>query len=65
MEDDMKNVISRKTTWRRLATLLWLTALVASFGTLTLRQLVAQAPSQKTFDSAGEAVVAMVLAAKA
>ena len=61
----MKNVISRKTTWRRLATLFWLTALVASFGTLTLRQLVAQAPSQKTFNSAGEAVVAMVLAAKA
>src|SRR5262245_2986719 len=65
MEVEMKNVLSRKGLGRRLSTLFWLTALVASFSPLTIRQLVAQQPSQRTFESPGEAAQAMVLAAKA
>jgi hypothetical protein len=65
MEDHMKNSISTDTRRRRLATLFWLTVLVASFTTLTVRQLAAQQPSQRTFDSPGKAVQAMVLAIQA
>jgi hypothetical protein len=65
MEDEMKKVMSRETASRRLATLFWLTVFVAAFASVAVRQLAAQQPSQKTFDSPGKAALAMFLAAKA
>jgi hypothetical protein len=65
MEDEMKKLINRETVGWRSATLFWLTAFVVLFTSLTIRQLAAQQPSQRTFDSPGQAVVAMVTAAKA
>jgi hypothetical protein len=65
MEDKMKKLMSRETAGRRLATLFWLTVLIAAFTSVAVRQLAAQQPSQKTFDSPGKAALAMYLAAKA
>src|SRR5262245_17436391 len=61
----MKNDSSNKITGGRLAMLFLLTALVASFALLPIQQLAAQAPSQRTFKSPGEAAMAMFTAAKA
>src|SRR5215468_2252896 len=65
MEDHMKNGISRDKRGKRLGTLFWLTVFVASVTTLTIPQLAAQQPSQKTFDSPGKAAQAMILALQA
>src|SRR5262245_62404678 len=65
MEDHMNNGIRSDIQWSRLATLFCLAVLVASFTSLTIRQLAAQQPSQRTFDSPGKAIQAMVLALKA
>jgi glycerol-3-phosphate cytidylyltransferase-like family protein len=64
MEDEMKNFISRTTLERRLATLFWVTAFVASFTLLTVPQLAAQQTSQKTFQSPGHAANALYTAVK-
>lgn len=61
----MNNRIRRDIPWKRPATLFWLAVLVVSLTSLTIRQLAAQQPSQRTFDSPGKAVQAMVLALKA
>src|SRR5262245_6405298 len=63
MEGHMNSNENNEIIGRRLATLLWLAVLVASITSLTIRQLAAQT-SQRTFDSPGKAVQAMVLAAK-
>src|SRR5262245_16271729 len=65
MEDHMNNRIRRDIPWKRPATLFWLAVLVVSLTSLTIRQLAAQQPSQRAFDSPGKAVQAMVLALKA
>jgi len=62
MEDHMNNRIRRNNLGGRLATLFWLAALVASFTLLTVHQVAAQQPSQRTFDSPGKAVQAMIRA---
>src|SRR5262245_51876462 len=61
----MKNYIGRKTLGRRLATLFWVTAFVASLSVFTAPQLVAQQSSQKTFASPGQAANALYVAVKA
>jgi len=60
MEDQMNNGIRSHILGRRLATLFSLAALVAAFTLAAVHQVAAQQPSQRTFDSPGKAVLAMI-----
>jgi len=60
MEDHMNNGIRSHILGRRLATLFSLAALVAAFTLAAVHQVAAQQPSQRTFDSPGKAVLAMI-----
>lgn len=60
----MKNVMSRQFVTVRLATLVGLMILIASFTSLAVQHAAAQQPSQKTFDSPGKAAAALFDAAK-